>query len=614
MNRCIKPMLFCLCLLQLASAVCAQEKSGFLGPTDLVFLPDRQQLIVALLEASRIDVIDIRSHRRQRHISLPLPATGLAIDPRANLLYVTAGKSFSKIYVIDVCKQKIIRTIAAGHSAISPVLNRQGDVLYICNRFENQISVIDLENNAITNQIPVSREPIAASLAKNDSLLVIAHHLADHPSNGGLVACKVTLFETKSGKRIREILLPNGSTGVRDLCVSPEGRLVFVTHLIGRYTVPTTQLEQGWMNTNATSIIDLNERKLWGTVLLDDATRGAANPWGVTITDNGEKVCVAHAGTHEISVIDLKKLIKKLRAYRDHKVNPTNTLSFLEGFRKRVRLMGKGPRALLSVGNSIFSADYFSGTVSLVNVDRLDLQPTIISLGQSETSLERHGEEAFNDALFCFQNWQSCASCHPDGRADGLNWDLLNDGIGNPKNAKSLLFSHQTPPAMSTGIRADAETAVRAGMRYIQFAEHPEFTAEAIDAYLQNLQPIESPFANEIREGESVKRGKKLFFSKSVGCSRCHPAPLYTDQKQHNVGTTSTVDSTIDAKGRGIPQLAFDTPTLREVWRTAPYLHDGRFTTLKEVITTGNHANTRGHTSQLSPQQIDDLLSFLRSL
>ena len=45
---------------------------------------------------------------------------------------------------------------------------------------------------------------------------------------------------------------------------------------------------------------------------------------------------------------------------------------------------------------------------------------------------------------------------------DGLNWDLLNDGIGNPKSTKTLLYSHATPPAMISGIRADAETAVRA--------------------------------------------------------------------------------------------------------------------------------------------------------
>ena len=43
-----------------------------------------------------------------------------------------------------------------------------------------------------------------------------------------------------------------------------------------------------------------------------------------------------------------------------------------------------------------------------------------------------------------------------------LNWDLLNDGVGNPKNTRSLLLAHKTPPAMFLGVRANAEAAVRA--------------------------------------------------------------------------------------------------------------------------------------------------------
>ena len=57
-------------------------------------------------------------------------------------------------------------------------------------------------------------------------------------------------------------------------------------------------------------------------------------------------------------------------------------------------------------------------------------------------------------------------------RPDALNWDLLNDGIGNPKNTLSLLLSHQTPPVMITGVRASAEDAVRAGIKYISGHNH----------------------------------------------------------------------------------------------------------------------------------------------
>jgi hypothetical protein len=105
------------------------------------------------------------------------------------------------------------------------------------------------------------------------------------------------------------------------------------------------------------------------------------------------------------------------------------------------------------------------------------------------------GDMYFHDATICFQNWQSCATCHPnDARMDGLNWDLLNDGMGNPKNTKTLLLSHQTPPCMATGIRKNAEVAVRSGVKYILFMEGEDEIYESIDEYLKSLKPLPSPY------------------------------------------------------------------------------------------------------------------------
>ena len=110
-------------------------------------------------------------------------------------------------------------------------------------------------------------------------------------------------------------------------------------------------------------------------------------------------------------------------------------------------------------------------------------------------SAEGRGNMYFHDATLGFQGWQSCASCHPnDARSDGLNWDLLNDGLGNPKNTKSLLLSHYTPPCMVTGIRANAEIAVRSGIKYILFAVAPASVADDMDAYLRSLKPLPSPY------------------------------------------------------------------------------------------------------------------------
>jgi cytochrome c peroxidase len=137
-------------------------------------------------------------------------------------------------------------------------------------------------------------------------------------------------------------------------------------------------------------------------------------------------------------------------------------------------------------GHTAYAANYFSDTLTVLDLSDAKAKPESIPLHKSEINEVRKGEFYFHDAGICYPGWQSCASCHPgDARADGLNWDLLNDGIGNPKNTKSLLLTHQTPPAMWSGVRETAETAVRAGIKHILFTQQPEEVAAAIDAYLK---------------------------------------------------------------------------------------------------------------------------------
>jgi len=114
-----------------------------------------------------------------------------------------------------------------------------------------------------------------------------------------------------------------------------------------------------------------------------------------------------------------------------------------------------------------------------------------------------------------------------DARVDGLNWDLLNDGIANPKNSKSMLLTHRTPPAMSLGVRDTAETAVRAGLRSILFVVQPEEVPRTIDAYLKSLTPIPSPIVVSNAFAARIKAGEKIFNSTQAGCSTCTPRPLH---------------------------------------------------------------------------------------
>ena len=220
-------------------------------------------------------------------------------------------------------------------------------------------------------------------------------------------------------------------------------------------------------------------------------------------------------------------------------------------------------------------------------------------------TMRRRGEILFHDATACFEHWLSCVTCHPDARADGFNWDLLNDGTGNLKNTKSMLLAHETPPCMITGIRADGETAVRAGFVHILFTSYKEENAQCVDEYLKALRPVPSPHLVDGELSESAKRGKKLFDSEKIGCSTCHlESNYFTDLRLHRVGSQDPNDF----------YDKFDTPTLVEVWRTAPYLNTGAYTTIRELLEVGKHGVKEGQFDALSKEEQDDLIEYVLSL
>jgi hypothetical protein len=359
-------------------------------------------------------------------------------------------------------------------------------------------------------------------------------------------------------------------------------------------------------------------------VLLDSVDRGAANPWGAAWSADSQSLVVALAGTHEISVTDFPALLAKLDKLNQPAASAAsapyvaasrqpsdvpNDLSFLVGVRSRRALPqgDLGPRGIAIVGRVAYTVNYFSDTLTAIPLDGEHPKLESYALGPKPVMTpERLGEFYFNDARICFQGWQSCATCHPsDARIDALNWDLLNDGLGNPKNNRSLLLAFETPPSMSIGVRETAEAAVLAGIRHILFTVQPPEVANSLNAYIKSLKPVPSPHLVKGKLSPAARRGEKLFRSREAGCAECHPAPLYTDLKQYDVGTRGRFDRDTGT---------FDTPTLVEIWRTAPYLHDGSAATLRDVVTTSNKRDAHGKTSHLRPAQIDDLVEFLSSL
>ena len=628
----------------------AGEGGTFPGPCAIAASRDGNTLYVANADAGQVAFVRLPDARVDRTVSVPSEPTGLALAPEASSLYVTCAAAQSTVLVIDTSSAKVKGRIAVGHTACGPAVSPDGQRLYVCNRFDGNVSVIDVKAGKEVARVPTSREPVSAAITPDGRSVFVANHLPAGRADRYDAAAEVTVIDTTTFKST-SIRLSAGATGARDVCVGPAGKYAYVTHLLARYELPTTQVDHGWMNVNAVSVIDAAGKKLINTVLLDEMELGAANPWSVRCSGDGKWLCITHAGTAELSLIDAPGLLKKLlavpvdpppedigqvlyddrteildsfRRYRaalsgkSHRYDDrrplytlgdaagvSNDLTFLNRLRRRIKLPGKGTRGLAVAGSRAYAAQYFSNRLCAVVLDPKAAKPVMsVPLGpKPRLTAIRRGQMLFNDAESCLEHWQSCASCHPDGRSDGLNWDLINDGLGNPKNTKSLLLAHKTPPSMSTGVRGSAEAAVRAGIKHILFGKVRKQDAEAIDAYLRSLKAIPSPHLDKGRLRPSARRGRRLFFSKRMGCAKCHPTPLYTDMRTYDVGSKRPYDRRSD----------FDTPTIIETWRTGPYMHDGGYKTVRELIANGKHGAGHGDVAGLTEQEINDLAEFVLS-
>jgi hypothetical protein len=550
-----------------------------------------------------VAVLDVKRREVIRRVDLPQEAQELALSADDATLYVTCGQADGQVCLIDASTGHNTRTIKVGHTPLSPAATSDGQLLLVCNRFDNTLSLITLTGSFEQARIPVLREPVAVAVTPDSRLAIVANHLQAGRADVNFVAAAVSLVDLQTRKKLTDISLCNGSHSLRGVCTSPDGRYAYVTHVLGRFQTPTAKIDRGAINANAFSIIDLQERQFLTTVLLDDVDRGAANPWGIACSPDGRWLCVCQSGTHDVSLIDRRALHAKIQAASDPNAI-ANDLPFLRSIRRRLPSSGEGPRAIVIRGSKAYVGLYFADAIDIITLDGRPTRPadTIRLAPEPELTLERKGEMLFHDGRICLQQWHTCESCHPDGATDGLNWDLLNDGTGNPKNAKSLLLSHVTPPVMITGIRPSAEVAVRAGMRSTLFMPTDEENANALDTYMKAMKPIPSPHLVNGQLSKSARQGQRVFAL--AGCAGCHNGPYLTDREMYNVGTGIGHDT----------DRPWDTPTLVNVWRTAPYLYDGRAVTMREVLTTYNSRDRHGTTSNLTPQEIDDLAEYVLSL
>ncbi|HEX7663007.1 MAG TPA: c-type cytochrome [Polyangiaceae bacterium] len=191
---------------------------------------------------------------------------------------------------------------------------------------------------------------------------------------------------------------------------------------------------------------------------------------------------------------------------------------------------------------------------------------------------------------------RACATCHVDGREDSLVWASPDGKRQTPMLAGRLA---KTAPYGWNGNAKDIPTHIAKTFSRLGGSGMKGEDQDALVAYIQSL-PVPTEAVTD--DAAKVARGEKLFDAPETGCANCHGEDGKTpDGEQHDV--KSRISGDVKAK--------FDTPTLDFVAGTAPYFHDGRYATLRQLLVKSD--GKMGHTKQLSPEDLDALEAFLRS-
>ncbi len=596
------------------------------SPLVLAVSPDGRTLYVSDRTAGCVTVVDPAIGKPVKDIALGEEPCGLALSADGRTLYVALRQAHA-VALIDTASGQVTGRIPVGHWPVALALGAKGKRLYTCNRGDHTVSAVDLAAGREVKRVPVVREPSCAAVTPDESRVVVTNLLPAGAGTDVRLAAEVSILDA-SALSSSQVKLPAGSTVVTGVCTSPDGRWAYAVHTLGRFNLPITQLERGWVHTYALSILDVPAGKLLATLLLDDLGGGAADPWAVVRSADGRTLWISHAGIDQVSRIDTALVHELLEGRVPPEVAKVNdglrenvwveisrdrraiaklgddlTALHVAGAIRRFPAGGQGPRglALSPDGRRLCVANYFSGTVGVLDATSGRLLGALPLGPQPQADAARRGEIYFHDATRSFQAWHSCATCHPDGRVDGLPWDFMRDGIGNGKDVVSLVLMHQTSPHNRRATRADPRECMRTGVTGSHLVVPAPADVEDLTAYAASLKPEPNPLGPAL--AEAAARGKRLFEGKAQ-CAGCHPAPLFTDNKTRDVGIHTPNE----------PDGQYDTPSLVEVYRTAPYFHDGRAATLKDVLTTHDPGEKHGLASLLTPQEREDLIAYLLSL
>ena len=573
-----------------AEEAVSQLPPGRVSSSAIVVSPDGALVAAVNPDSDSITVVDAAGLRAIKEITVGDEPRTLAFTPDSRLALVS-NRGSADVSVVDVAELSTVASIPVGPMPHGVVTD--GRRAFVAEFALGNIGIIDLARQTLVERVEVAPFPAGLALETHsrngnsgEGRLLITHFYSGEVSaidTGALTVTGVASAGEGTNLSHSIALSPNG---VRAYLPQTHSNAAFIPLSFDTTVLPVV------------SVLDLAEHVLLSHehIAIDTVDQPASIPFDAVLSPDGGRLYVVHAGSDNLSVIDL---------------SANRGLANIS--------VGANPRgiAISSDGSTLFVNNTLDGTMSVIDTETFTYIATIDLTTIPLDADVLQGKKIFNSAaspVLTRDRWISCASCHFDAGMDTRTWEGFPDG---PRNTPALFGVGQTLPNHWSGDfdeLQDVELTIRAilfGMGLIPGEAHDSLGAahagaspdlDALAAYLESIEVPPSPYGTD---RERIDAGEEKF--NALGCQACHPPPLFTDLELHDTGTGDP-EKEKNPRGRG---TNFDTPSLRGVWFTAPYFHDGSAATLRDVFTAGTTHNIAG---EISDEELEALIAYLMAL
>ena len=552
--------------------------------------PDGTTVFVVNPDSGSVSALDTASETKLDEIIIGRDPRILAVGPDGQRLYVTSQAS-ATLTILDTQPFSILTTLRVGPEPYGVVADPNGHLVYVAASGADQIDVVDTELAQVVDTIPVHARPKGLAISQDGTRLYVTHFLSG----------TVSVIDLES-RSVRAVISTGPESNIAQrIVLHPTNNRAYLPHIRSNVSNPHPLFDTTLFP--VVSVIDVatEQHLLTERLELSVVDRPVNLPFDLALSSDGQQAHIVYLGSGDMSVIDLES---------------RQVIAHIE--------VGDGPRGLVLTPDdrTAYVANSLSDDVSVVDLSTFE-EVTRIPVTTSPLSPQlKRGKLLFissRSTRVSRDRWMSCESCHADGEQDGRTWQFP-DGPRNTTNLRGLAHTHPLHWSADRDEVQDFEFTIRelqAGTGLIEDGEpQPELgqpnagrsaDLDALAAFVESLQPKPSPF--RLTDGTltpAARRGQAVFHRADVGCAECHVPPLFTDLLLHDIGTSSGPGELLGP--------AFDTPSLRGIWHTAPYLHDGSAPTLRDMLVTQNPTDRHGHTAHLSERELQDLVAFLLSL